>query len=92
MTENPTDELAADIEFKRLSWHSRRGMLELDVLLGNFLKHCFRQLDETDKLRYRKLLTAEDSDLYSWFMQTSEPADADMQRMVTLILDYARPS
>ncbi|MDX1589481.1 MAG: succinate dehydrogenase assembly factor 2 [Oleiphilaceae bacterium] len=84
-------ENAEDIEFKRLGWHSRRGMLELDVLLGNFLKHRFRQLDDEDKLRYRKLLTAEDSDLYSWLMRTSQPQDPDMARMVGLILDYARP-
>ena len=44
-------------ELNRLFWHSRRGMLELDVLLVPFVREVFATLEEDDQERYRKLLT-----------------------------------
>ena len=42
--------MSADIEMKRLFWHSRRGMLELDVLLVPFLQEAYPTLDAADQL------------------------------------------
>ncbi len=84
--------MSAEIEKKRLYWHSRRGMLELDVLLGPFLEEAYSDLDAEDKLRYRKLLESEDQDMFGWFMQRSEPEDPDLKRMVRMILDRVQPA
>ncbi len=81
--------MTTDIEFNRLFWHSRRGMLELDRLLVPFLQEVYLDLDEADKSRYVKLLSCEDQDMFAWFMQRSEPEDADLQRMVKLILEHS---
>jgi len=70
--------MADDIELNRLYWHSRRGMLELDVLLVPFVKEVYPGLDEADQQRYRKLLSCEDQDLFGWFMQRGEPEDEDL--------------
>ncbi|WP_298449919.1 succinate dehydrogenase assembly factor 2 [uncultured Marinobacter sp.] len=78
-------------EFKRLWWHSRRGMLELDVLLLPFLEEAYLGLDEEDQKRYEKLLTCEDTDMFEWFMQRSRPDDADLQRIVDIILSRVQP-
>lgn len=80
------------IKFNRLFWHSRRGMLELDVLLVPFLKEAYLNLDAEDQARYEKLLECEDTDLFQWFMQKSVPSDADHARMVKMILDRVQPS
>ena len=56
-------------EFNRLWWHSRRGMLELDVLLLPFLEEAYRSLPEEDQQRYHKLLGCEDTDMFEWFMR-----------------------
>ena len=45
--------MSADIEMKRLFWHSRRGMLELDVLLLPFLQEAYSDLEPADKERFR---------------------------------------
>ncbi|OZB20568.1 MAG: hypothetical protein B7X58_00920, partial [Marinobacter sp. 34-60-7] len=45
-------------EFHRLWWHSRRGMLELDVLLLPFLEEAYRDLPADDQVRYQKLLSS----------------------------------
>ncbi|MDT9121512.1 succinate dehydrogenase assembly factor 2, partial [Escherichia coli] len=48
--------MADATELNRLFWHSRRGMLELDVLLVPFVKEVYPSLDAEDQARYRKLL------------------------------------
>ena len=78
-------------ELNRLFWHSRRGMLELDVLLVPFVREVYAQLDAEDQARYRKLLECEDQDMIGWFMQREEPQDPDLLRMVRMILDRVQP-
>lgn len=80
------------INFNRLTWHSRRGMLELDVLLIPFLNEAFRDLSKEDQQRYKKLLDCEDPDLFSWFMRNSVPTDPDHLYMVNMILNRVQPS
>ena len=83
--------MSEDIEKKRLFWHSRRGMLELDVLLVPFLKEAYDDLPEDDKARYKHLLDCEDTDMFAWFMQKGEPEDPDLKRIVKIILDRVQP-
>ncbi len=83
--------MSADIEMKRLFWHSRRGMLELDVLLVPFLQEAYPTLEAADKQRYQKLLECEDQDMFGWFMQRSKPEDPDLQRIVEMNLDRVQP-
>lgn len=82
---------ADNSEFNRLWWHSRRGMLELDALLIPFLEEAYQELDTEDQDRYEKLLTCEDTDMFEWFMQRSRPDDADLQRIVDIILARVQP-
>lgn len=83
--------MVSDIEFNRLFWHSRRGMLELDVLLVPFLKEAYRSLPKDDQTRYQKLLECEDQDMFTWFMQKGTPDDPDLERIVKIILDRVQP-
>lgn len=78
-------------EYNRLYWHSRRGMLELDVLLIPFLEEVYRDLSKQDQACYEKLLTCEDVDIWQWFMQRSKPEDSDLQHIVEMILNRVQP-
>jgi len=80
------------IEKKRLAWHSRRGMKELDVLLVPFLAEVYDDLSEEDKTKYRNLLDQQDPDLFTLFMRTSRSDNADLQYMVDMILNRVQPS
>ncbi|TDT38500.1 antitoxin CptB [Halospina denitrificans] len=80
-----------DIEYKRLIWHSRRGMLELDVLMLPFVKEVYPSLPEEDQARYRQLIECEDNDLFAWFMQRSRPEDPELARIIDLILQRVQP-
>lgn len=73
------------MEYQRLVWASRRGMLELDLILNPFLENIYPSLPEEDKQRYRKLLECEDQDLFNWFLNKDEPDDGDLRKIVGII-------
>lgn len=81
--------LGAD-ELKSLQWRSRRGMLELDVLLEPFTRHALAGLSKADQQTYVRLLACEDPDLFSWFMGDASPEDQALRNMVERVLAYGR--
>lgn len=81
-----------DIVRKRLYWHSRRGMWELDLLLVPFLEGRYDQLTPADQVLYRELLASEDQDLFTWLMRREWPQDPGLRRIVMMIVEYAETS
>jgi len=71
----------------RLFWASRRGMLELDLILQPFLEQIYPGLEDADKQRYQRLLDSEDQDLFAWFLRREDPADPEMLKIVQIIRD-----
>lgn len=78
----------SEAEYKRIYWASRRGMLELDLVLMPFVEHRLRELPAADQQRYVTLLECEDTELFSWFLQSSRPSDPELTRIVDEILAY----
>lgn len=72
---------------RQLRWQCRRGLKELDVLLEPFMEEHYRDLDLPDQALFRRLLASEDVDLLAWFMQYQIPEDADLRRMIHVVLD-----
>lgn len=70
------------MEKNRLIWASRRGMLELDLILLPFIENIYSTLDREDQLSYQRLLECEDQDIYAWFMRRDDPEDSSLQRIV----------
>jgi antitoxin CptB len=81
--------MTEDYPYSRVYWHSRRGMLELDLVLMPFVENVYRDLDEVDQERYRYLLTSEDQDLFAWFLKRVVPEDVEKALIVEKILKYA---
>jgi len=77
---------------RRLTWQSRRGMLELDVLLVPFMEQGFAELSEQDKDTFVRLLECEDQDLFVWFMQRGKSEDPQLQRLVEHMLARVQPA
>ena len=73
-------------DFHRIYWHSRRGMLELDLILMPFVEKHYQQLSDADQQAYVNLLACEDQDLFSWFLQHTQPADSELARIIQLVL------
>jgi len=77
--------MLSDIEYKKLAWHSRRGMRELDLLLLPFVEQCLQDLDSERQALYRRLLEEEDQDLFSWLVLREPAPDAALQSLVNQI-------
>lgn len=73
-------------EYNRVIWHSRRGMLELDLVLEPFVKNSYLLLDQEAQALYRRLLTCEDQELFNWFLKKEPASDKDLATMVETIL------
>ena len=71
-------------------WQSRRGMLELDLLLMPFCQDQYPYLSEHKQASYRALLTHEDNLLYAWLMGFAVPGQASLSAIVQDIRAYAQ--
>lgn len=76
------------MEYNRVKWASRRGMLELDLVLQPFVENAYLNLGDEEQILFQKLLEEQDNDLFSWFLNQSEPESAELQRIVAIIREY----
>jgi len=74
---------------KRLYWHTRRGMWELDLLLVPFLEQRYDALEPADQAAFRDLIDEEDQDLFMWLMRRELPAEPVRRRIVQMIIEHA---
>ena len=63
MPEAPTAR-EADTAPDRVRWHCRRGLLELDLVLGRFLERDWPALDAVQRAAFVALLALPDNDLW----------------------------
>lgn len=75
-----------DLTYNRICWHSRRGMLELDLVLLPFVENILRTLNKEDQDRYVLLLEEEDTDLFAWFLGHKTPENPELKHIVDIIL------
>jgi antitoxin CptB len=76
-------------ERTRLRWKCRRGMLELDLLFGDFLDSGYDQLDAGERESFDNLLDYPDAVLLEWLMGRIQPTDKDVVRLVDKIRSAA---
>jgi len=74
----------------KLQWACRRGMLELDVLLGNFLEECYSSLSLADQKLFILLLEEPDPTLFAWLMGHEVPSKQDFVYLTEAIRNHAR--
>jgi antitoxin CptB len=77
--------MLSEIEYKKLAWHSRRGMRELDLLLLPFVDGFLRDLSAEDQALYQSLLAEEDQDLYNWLVMREPAPNEALKKIVDVI-------
>lgn len=77
--------MAEDEEMRRMRWASRRGLLELDLLLGPFMDQCFADLEPELRAQYRELMSSEDQQILNWILARDENIPAPLVAIVTAI-------
>ena len=81
--------MVTDQEINRMRWASRRGMLELDLVLEPFVSARYASLNERDRQRFQQLMACEDQDLFSWFLRREQPDQEELAAIVNTVLDFA---
>lgn len=79
-------------EFNKVYWASRRGMLELDLVLMPFAKSAYPSLSEENQARYRHLLEQEDQDLFAWFLGHRQAPSVELAGMVEQVIAFSANS
>ncbi|MGD9591447.1 MAG: succinate dehydrogenase assembly factor 2 [Candidatus Berkiella sp.] len=77
-----------EIEYEKLRWACRRGMLELDLFLVPFFEACFNNLTSKEQLAMKSLLSATDPELLGWLMAHQAHEDKEVAAIVDKIRQY----
>lgn len=67
------------------SWQCRRGMLELDLLLNNFVDKAVDQLDSLEKKSFEQLLSYPDQTLLDLLLANTVSSDDNISGIVQKI-------
>ncbi len=77
-----------DEDYNRMRWASRRGLLELDLLLGPFMDACYRTLDAAKRSDYQRLMAHEDQDILNWILARQPLGDATLSDITSHIRQH----
>jgi len=69
-------------DIARLRWRCRRGMRELDQLLGWYLDARLAQVYDATKAAFSTLLEQPDPELWDWLSGRDVPIDANWRRII----------
>jgi len=73
-------------ELERVRWRCRRGLLELDIVLGRFVEQRYAGLDEAQLVAFDELLDMPDTVL--WDMITGR--EAPPQEGLRTVLEWLK--
>jgi len=73
------------LEIKRMRWRSRRGLLELDLVLERFLAQRLDALDQDQLEAYRRLLDLPDTDFLDVVNGKADLDDPELMAIVAML-------
>jgi succinate dehydrogenase flavin-adding protein (antitoxin of CptAB toxin-antitoxin module) len=73
------------VRTERLRWHSRRALLENDLVLQRFWQKQTEALDDATAGMLERLLEMEDHDLWELLSGRQDAGDPALQSMVALL-------
>ncbi|MFA6903699.1 MAG: succinate dehydrogenase assembly factor 2 [Gallionellaceae bacterium] len=73
--------------FQRLRWRCRRGLLELDIVLGRFIEH-YAGLDAVQQAAFDSLLDMPDTQLWD-MISGKTPAALEEHREIIALINLA---
>lgn len=74
-----------DREMQRVRWRARRGLLELDIVLGRFIESQYEQLDEAGRQAFDALLDMPDNPLWDMVAGRLEASPGEQQTLLERI-------
>jgi len=72
-------------EYSKLLWRCRRGVKELDVVFTRFVDSSYKQLNETEKQAFSRLIDLEDPEILAYMLGQEIPKEMDIAEIVDKI-------
>jgi len=69
---HPESHILDPVSLQRVRWRSRRGLLELDIVLGRFIEKEYAQLDVAGQRAFEALLDMPDNPLWDMIAGRAE--------------------
>ncbi len=70
---------------ERVRWRARRGLLELDIVLGRFIDAHYAQLGETERHAFDALLDMPDNALWDMIAGKQDATRGEQQALLEKI-------
>lgn len=77
------------IEYERLKWACRRGMLELDLIFEPYALNRYPKASAEEQALFVDFLTSTDQDLFDWLLHKKTPEDPRFGQMIDILLQHA---
>ncbi len=74
----------------QIKWACRRGMLELDLILNNFVQEAYDDLKDHEKTTFQALLANSDPHLFGLLFGQATPLEQASAALVEKIRIHAR--
>lgn len=69
----------------RILWRCRRGIKEMDIVLQDFIKNSYDELNNENKSAFSKLLEEQDLDILNWILGKDKPEDKTLIEIIKKI-------
>jgi|TARA_B100001758_G_C18403956_1_gene610796 antitoxin CptB len=69
----------------RILWRCRRGIKEMDIVLQDFIKDSYDELNNENKSAFSKLLEEQDLDILNWVLGKDKPEDKTLIEIIKKI-------
>ena len=69
----------------RILWRCRRGIKEMEIVLQDFIKNSYDELNNENKSAFSKLLEEQDLDILNWVLGKEKPEDKTLIEIIKKI-------
>ncbi|MEQ1532049.1 MAG: succinate dehydrogenase assembly factor 2 [Sideroxydans sp.] len=70
------------VELQRMRWRCRRGLLELDIVLGRFIEQHYVQLNNEQRIIFDELLDLPDTHFWDLITGSKAPTHAHQSEVL----------
>ena len=81
---NPESRIQDPVSMQRIRWRCRRGLLELDIVLGRFIEH-YANLSQQQRAVFDSLLDLPDTELWDMIGGKLPALQAEQRELLVLI-------
>lgn len=76
------------MEYERLKWACRRGMLELDLIFEPYVLLRYPKADSAEQALFIEFLQSGDQDLFDWLLNKKLPDRPEFIKMIKILLNH----